>query len=408
MGVRPILALWHDDCLLHDTGSGLFEGGPSPLLAVPELHPENAERLRNVRSAIDRGPLAEDVEWREAPLATDAELHAVHPPEHIASVEALARGRWRACYVEGSTFACAATPRAARRSAGAALAAADAAAGAEAAIAYACTRPPGHHAGPATIDGYCFYNGRALAAQRLRDHGAARVAVVDWDVHHGNGTQACFWERRDVLAISVHMDHRSWGPNHPEDGRDHRARRRRRARRDAQRAAAVRVRRPRRTPTRSTRSCCRRCGEFVPEAIVCAAGTDASQFDPNGRMCVAGRASTRSATAMPARPTSSGSARSRSSQEGGYARTYGAVRDRRDAARPARAAERPSRIRSRTCRTRATRTCARVAAARAAWEDGPPADRARHASLRRDACTARAMDDRRATSRRWDWRPPPA
>ncbi len=58
MSDAPILAFWHDECLLHDTGSGLFEAGPSPLIAVPELHPENAERMLNLRSAIDNGPLA--------------------------------------------------------------------------------------------------------------------------------------------------------------------------------------------------------------------------------------------------------------------------------------------------------------------------------------------------------------
>ena len=103
--------------------------------------------------------------------------------------------------------------------AGAALAAADAAAGGEAPVAYACTRPPAITPPRTAIDGYCFDSRTALAAQRLRDHGAERVAVVDWDVHHGNGTQACFWERDDVLAISIHMDHRSWGPNHRRTGR---------------------------------------------------------------------------------------------------------------------------------------------------------------------------------------------
>jgi len=320
--VRPILAHWHDDCLQHDTGSGLFEGGPSPLLAVPELHPENAERLLNVRSVMERGPLADDVEWREAPLATDAELATVHTTEHIASVDALAEADGVVC-VEGSTFASAATPAAARRSAGAALAAADAAAGAEAAIAYACTRPPGHHAAPATTDGYCFFNNAALAAQRLRDRGAARVAVVDWDVHHGNGTQACFWERADVLAISVHMDHRSWGPHHPEDGVI------------TERGAGAGLGATLNVPLPFG------CGddayadafdqvvlpallEFVPDAIVCALGTDASQFDANGRMAVSGAGFHRIGAVMHGVAVELGVRSLVVTQEGGYARTYGA------------------------------------------------------------------------------------
>ncbi len=70
--------------------------------------------------------------------------------------------------------------------------------------AYALCRPPGHHAGRATYGGYCFLNNAALAAQYLRDHGFARVALLDVDYHHGNGTQDIFWERSDVLFVSIH------------------------------------------------------------------------------------------------------------------------------------------------------------------------------------------------------------
>ncbi|WP_164017848.1 histone deacetylase family protein [Pyxidicoccus trucidator] len=70
--------------------------------------------------------------------------------------------------------------------------------------AYALCRPPGHHAGQATYGGYCFLNNAALAAQYLRDCGKARVAVLDVDYHHGNGTQDIFWERSDVLFVSIH------------------------------------------------------------------------------------------------------------------------------------------------------------------------------------------------------------
>ena len=322
MRTPPVLAWWHDDCLMHDTGAGLFEAGPSPLLAVPELHPENAERLRNVRSAID-AVLGDEVAWRQAPLATDDELRAIHPPEHIAVVEAFAQVEG-VVHVGGSTFASAATPRAARLAAGAALAAADATARAEAPVAYACTRPPGHHAGPATIDGYCFYNGTALAAQRLRDHGAARVAIVDWDVHHGNGTQACFWERGDVLAISIHMDHRSWGAAHPEDGLV--------SERGAGSGlgATLNVPLPFGLGDRAYAAALEEVvipalRQFAPEALVCAAGTDASQFDPNGRMCVSGPGFHAIGTAVRAAADELGIGSLAVIQEGGYARTYGAV-----------------------------------------------------------------------------------
>lgn len=96
---------------------------------------------------------------------------------------------------------------AALASAGCALAAADEAAAGR--HAYALCRPPGHHAYPARASAHCMLNNSAMAAERLRRRGAARVGVLDIDVHHGNGTQGIFWERDDVTTVSVHGD-----PNH--------------------------------------------------------------------------------------------------------------------------------------------------------------------------------------------------
>ncbi len=92
----------------------------------------------------------------------------------------------------------------------AASAAARVAAGARAA--FSAMRPPGHHAGPDFMGGYCFLNHAAVAAQWLRDAGAARVAILDVDYHHGNGTQAIFWRRADVLFVSLHGDPRTEYP----------------------------------------------------------------------------------------------------------------------------------------------------------------------------------------------------
>lgn len=78
--------------------------------------------------------------------------------------------------------------------------------------AFALTRPPGHHAGPAFMGGYCFLNNAAIAAQALRDGGLAQVAVLDVDYHHGNGTQTCFYERDDVFTASIHGDPRTEYP----------------------------------------------------------------------------------------------------------------------------------------------------------------------------------------------------
>ncbi|MCX7374342.1 MAG: histone deacetylase family protein [Alphaproteobacteria bacterium] len=96
------------------------------------------------------------------------------------------------------------TLEAALSAAGCALAAAEIAA--QGGSAYALCRPPGHHAYAARAGGHCYINNTALAAQRLRDAGATRVAVLDIDSHHGNGTQGIFWDRTDVLTISIHAD----------------------------------------------------------------------------------------------------------------------------------------------------------------------------------------------------------
>ncbi len=100
----------------------------------------------------------------------------------------------------------------------AAKAGADAAASAAARVAagartaFCCTRPPGHHAGPDFMGGYCLLNNAAVAAQWLRDQGATRVAVLDVDYHHGNGTQSIFYDRADVLFVSIHGDPRTEYP----------------------------------------------------------------------------------------------------------------------------------------------------------------------------------------------------
>jgi acetoin utilization deacetylase AcuC-like enzyme len=83
---------------------------------------------------------------------------------------------------------------------------------------YALVRPPGHHAQPDRADGYCFLNNAGLAVQLALDSGRAKVAVVDIDVHYGNGTAEGFYRTDNVLTISLHMRHGSWGPSHPQSG----------------------------------------------------------------------------------------------------------------------------------------------------------------------------------------------
>jgi acetoin utilization deacetylase AcuC-like enzyme len=186
------------------------------------------------------------------------------------------------------------------------------------------TRPPGHHCAPDAIDGYCFYSNAALAARRLRDLGAARVAVVDWDVHHGNGTEACFWEDATVLTVSVHMDHRAWSHSHRQSGAasDRGA--------GTGLGANVNVPLPFGAGDRAYAAAIDEVvvpalRAFAPEAIVCAQGVDASQFDPNGRMCVSVAGFHRIGTAVGEAASDLGVRSLAVTREGGYARTYAAL-----------------------------------------------------------------------------------
>ena len=85
-------------------------------------------------------------------------------------------------------------------------------------VAYALVRPPGHHAQPGKADGYCFLNHIGIAIEKLRTLGLRKTAVIDWDVHHGNGTQEGYYSDPTVLTISMHMNHGAWGETHTQTG----------------------------------------------------------------------------------------------------------------------------------------------------------------------------------------------
>jgi acetoin utilization deacetylase AcuC-like enzyme len=312
---------WHDESLAHDTGSGLFDQPETPLIEVPELHPENPVRIRNIRSALRNGPIAPSLEWHAGRHATPAELELVHDPGYIESV--------RTVCAAGSSLITQSTPvglaswGAALASAGTALAATEAVLDGESALAYALVRPPGHHAQPAQADGYCLFSNAALCAELARRRGIERVAIVDWDVHHGNGTQACFWERPDVVTISLHMRHGSWGPHHPQTGGPDELGT------GAGTGGNVNIELPVGTGDEGYRRAFRRVVEplladFRPGLLVIACGQDASQYDPNGRMCVtmAGFRDLGAAARELADRHCDG--RMVLVQEGGYGRTYSA------------------------------------------------------------------------------------
>ena len=174
----------------------------SSLRHVVPGHPERPERI----VALERSLEAHD--WlgfapMQAPAATRELLHAVHPEPHVAFIEqASARG---GAMIDIDTAAVEATFEAALHAAGGAAALVDALLGGEARTGFAALRPPGHHAQPAGAMGFCFFNNVAIAARRATTaHGARRVLIVDWDVHHGNGTNETFHATDDVLFVSIH------------------------------------------------------------------------------------------------------------------------------------------------------------------------------------------------------------
>ncbi len=184
----PETLLLHDDAMIeHDPGRG---------------HPERPDRLRAIIAGLHARPVA-GTRWLAATPAAPAAILRVHSPAHVQRVEA-ARGQQLS--FDPDTHASAATVDAAFLAAGAAVQAVDAVLEGRARNAFAFVRPPGHHAEPARAMGFCVLNNVAIAVEHaLTQPGIERVLVIDWDVHHGNGTQAAFYGRRDVLFFSSHQ-----------------------------------------------------------------------------------------------------------------------------------------------------------------------------------------------------------
>ncbi|MBI1365609.1 MAG: histone deacetylase family protein [Alphaproteobacteria bacterium] len=180
---------------------------------VPAGHPENAQRYQAVEAALggeDFAPLIR----KPAPMATGEQIERIHKSSYRQALSevAPAKGVLR---LDPDTFIGPFTIEAASRAAGAACAAVDAVFAGEARNAFVSSRPPGHHALPGRAMGFCFFNAAAIAAMHARAvHGARRVAVVDFDVHHGNGTEAAFWNDENAFYASSH-EH----PQFPGTGR---------------------------------------------------------------------------------------------------------------------------------------------------------------------------------------------
>lgn len=184
----PVAFITHRECLLHDMGSH---------------HPESPDRLAAIQDRLIAAGLDMYLNFYDAPLVTREQLMRAHPAEYIDFIHASAPEHG-IHHLDPDTAMSPGTLRAALRAAGAGVLATDLVMQGEVRAAFCAVRPPGHHAERAKPMGFCFFNNIAVAARHALDHwGLARVAVVDFDVHHGNGTEDIL--AGDMRALMVSM-----------------------------------------------------------------------------------------------------------------------------------------------------------------------------------------------------------
>ncbi len=170
---------------------------------TPPGHPERPDRIRAVERILEHERFAH-VARESAPLVAMEDVLRVHPADYLEALEEAVPSEGMV-QLDADTTMSAGTWEALLRGAGAATLAVDEVMTGKAPNAFVAARPPGHHAERKTAMGFCFFNNAAIAARRAQAvHGAGRVAIVDWDVHHGNGTQDIFWADKSVMYCSTH------------------------------------------------------------------------------------------------------------------------------------------------------------------------------------------------------------
>ncbi|HEV8539611.1 MAG TPA: histone deacetylase [Nitrospiraceae bacterium] len=191
--------LYHPDYLKHEMGAG---------------HPESPDRLRAIVSRLETTGLLSRLAPVEAAIASDEWITQVHEPSYVTNLKARAPETGRVS-LDPDTSMSPGSLRAAYLAAGGVLASVDAILTGRLDNGFCAVRPPGHHAERNRAMGFCFFNNVAIAARYVqRRHGLSRVLIVDWDVHHGNGTQHTFYSDPSVLFFSTHQF-----PHYPGTGR---------------------------------------------------------------------------------------------------------------------------------------------------------------------------------------------
>jgi acetoin utilization deacetylase AcuC-like enzyme len=234
-----------------------------------EGHLERPERLRAVVDALTEATDL-DLAPNDAPQVEEADLLRVHPQAYVDTIFGVSPGA-RTLRLDPDTYMSAGSLNAARRAAGAVVSAVRAVAAGEAQRAFCAVRPPGHHAEPSLPMGFCIFSNVAVAARAAQAAGLAKVAVVDFDVHHGNGTQAAFDGQEGLFFASIQQWPMWPGTGHPSEP----------AGRNIANAVAP-PNAPREVWRAALESLMPKVDAFAPDLILVSAGFDAHRRDPIG------------------------------------------------------------------------------------------------------------------------------